>query len=214
MSTILIVDDTQDNFDLLEDAIGESFELIHAETGKEALAQTRALKPDLILLDMGLPDMDGWEVAKRLKADTDLARIPTAAVTAHAMSGDREKCLEAGCDDYVAKPQRPRFTELGDPTMSNSGPSSDTQTCGGGTLNIMSPRILVVHDIHDNLDLIVELFEGEKWNVRTADNSKVVSADYGTQSRGGAEARPGSAKPTDIDRTKEVSCSQMISQGQ
>lgn len=104
MSTILIVEDTQDNFDLIEDALEDEHNLIHATTGQEGLAQARTHKPDLILLDMGLPGMDGWEVAQHLKADPETRTVPVVALTAHAMTGDREKCLKVGCDDYMAKP--------------------------------------------------------------------------------------------------------------
>lgn len=104
MSSILVVEDTQDNFELVEDALEEMHQVVHATSGRDGLSQARALQPDLILLDMGMPDMDGWEVARRLKADPDLAHIPVIALTAHAMTGDRERCLEVGCDDYMAKP--------------------------------------------------------------------------------------------------------------
>ena len=104
MSTILVVEDSQDNFDLIEDALEDAHELVHAKGGQEGLAQAEAIRPDLILLDMGLPGMDGWEIARRLKADHQLAAIPIIAVTAHAMTGDRQKCFEAGCDDYLSKP--------------------------------------------------------------------------------------------------------------
>ncbi len=104
MSTILVIEDTQDNFDLIEDALEDAHDLIHAKTGQEGLAQATAVRPDLILLDMGLPGMNGWEVARRLRADPKLASIPLIAVTAHAMTGDREKCFGAGCDDYLSKP--------------------------------------------------------------------------------------------------------------
>jgi len=76
----------------------------HAPTGEEGLAQASALKPDLILLDIALPDMVGYDVARTLKADPALSSIPLVAITACAMAGDRTKCLEAGCDDYMAKP--------------------------------------------------------------------------------------------------------------
>ena len=104
MSTILVIEDSQDNFDLIEDALEDAHELVHAKTGQEGLAQAETIRPDLILLDMGLPGMDGWEVARRLKADRQLAAVPIIAVTAHAMTGDRKKCFEAGCDAYISKP--------------------------------------------------------------------------------------------------------------
>ncbi len=77
---------------------------VHALTGPDGLSQAGRMKPDLILLDIGLPGMDGLEVVRHLKADVSLAHIPVVALTAHAMSGDREKCLDAGCDDYMSKP--------------------------------------------------------------------------------------------------------------
>jgi two-component system cell cycle response regulator DivK len=104
MSTILVIEDSQDNFDLIEDALEDAHELVHAKTGQEGLAQAETIRPDLIFLDMGLPGMDGWEVARRLKADHHLAAVPIIAVTAYAMTGDREKCFGAGCDDYLSKP--------------------------------------------------------------------------------------------------------------
>ncbi len=104
MQTILVIDDTQDNFDLVADALEDDYRLVHAPGGPEGLAQARTAMPDLILLDMGLPQMSGWEVVQRLKSDAALAGIPVIALTAHAMKGDRTRCLEAGCDDYMAKP--------------------------------------------------------------------------------------------------------------
>ncbi len=104
MSTILVIEDNQDNFDLIADALGDEHDLVHALTGPDGLGQAGRIKPGLILLDIGLPDMDGLEVVRHLKADVSLTHIPVIALTAHAMSGDREKCLDAGCDDYMSKP--------------------------------------------------------------------------------------------------------------
>jgi CheY-like chemotaxis protein len=104
MSTILVVEDSQDNFDLIAEVLEDDHDLVHAETGPQGLARARENRPDLILLDMGLPDMDGWEVARRLKSNSSLADVPVIALTAHAMKGDRERCLDAGCDDYLEKP--------------------------------------------------------------------------------------------------------------
>lgn len=104
MSTILVIEDNQDNFDLIADALGDEHDLVHALTGPDGLRQAGRIKPGLIFLDIGLPDMDGLKVVRHLKADASLAHIPVAALTAHAMSGDREKCLDAGCDDYMSKP--------------------------------------------------------------------------------------------------------------
>ncbi|MHC4676146.1 MAG: response regulator [Planctomycetota bacterium] len=104
MSTILVVEDTQDNFDLIVDAFEDVYELEHAQTGEEGVVKAKTLKPDLILLDISLPELDGWKVARRLRGDPEVADIPVIAITAHAMNGDLDKCLEAGCDDYLAKP--------------------------------------------------------------------------------------------------------------
>jgi len=104
MSTILVVEDTEDNYDLIADAFEDEHDLVRAITGPEALAQAATIRPDLILLDMGLPVFDGFEVVRRLKADAELVHVPVVALTSHAMTGDREKCMEAGCDDYLSKP--------------------------------------------------------------------------------------------------------------
>jgi len=104
MSTILVIEDTQDNFDLIEDALEAVHNVVHAATGQEGLDKASSLKPDLILLDIALPDIVGYDVARTLKADPVLSSIPLVAITAHAMAGDRTKCLDAGCDDYMDKP--------------------------------------------------------------------------------------------------------------
>lgn len=104
MACILVVDDTQDSFDLVADTLEGTHEVVQARTGPEGLALARLLVPAVILLDMSLPELDGFSVARRLKADRRLAAVPVVALTAHAMQGDRERCLAAGCDDYMAKP--------------------------------------------------------------------------------------------------------------
>jgi two-component system, cell cycle response regulator DivK len=104
MKKLLVIEDTQDNFDLVADALGDLYEVHRAETGPEGITQATTIRPDLILLDMSLPGMDGWEVVRHLRAVAGTAGIPVIALTAHAMKGDRERCIEAGCTDYVAKP--------------------------------------------------------------------------------------------------------------
>jgi CheY-like chemotaxis protein len=81
-----------------------NYEVIAAKDGEEAVRSARAEKPDLILMDLSLPRMDGWTATRQLKADPDVHDIPVIALTAHAMIGDRERALAAGCDDYVSKP--------------------------------------------------------------------------------------------------------------
>ncbi len=104
MSTILIIEDTQDNFDLIEDALEDSYKLVHVMTGQEGLDRVKTVTPDVILMDMALPGLDGWEVTRIIRADPEVAGIPIIALTAHAMAGDRQKCIEAGCSEYLAKP--------------------------------------------------------------------------------------------------------------
>ena len=105
MATILLVEDHQEIWDFLSRRLKRrGYEVVVAQDGQEGLDKARSDKPDLLLLDMNLPVMDGWTVAKTLKADAATQAIPIIALTAHAMAGDREKALAAGCDDYHAKP--------------------------------------------------------------------------------------------------------------
>lgn len=104
MNVILVIEDAQDNYDLIEDLLEGRHKLVHASAGPDGLALAREVRPNLILLDMGLPGMDGWTVARRLKSDEETRSIPVIALTAHAMTGDREKSLASGCDEYMAKP--------------------------------------------------------------------------------------------------------------
>ena len=106
MSKILLVEDNQMNREMLAHRLERvGFEVDTANNGKEALnILYKEAKPDLILMDMSLPVIDGWEATRRLKADESTRDIPVIALTAHAMSSDREKCLDAGCDDYDTKP--------------------------------------------------------------------------------------------------------------
>jgi CheY-like chemotaxis protein len=102
---ILVVEDNPDNRTLITDVlVSMNYEVIDAEDGEQGIAQAEKEVPDLILMDLSLPKMDGWAAAQIIKQNTALAHIPIIALTAHAMVGDREKALEAGCDDYVSKP--------------------------------------------------------------------------------------------------------------
>ena len=104
MSKILLVEDNEMNRDMLSRRLQRrGFEVEVAVDGGEAVRKA-GNAPDLVLLDMSLPVMDGWTVAGKLKADAGTSRIPIIALTAHAMVGDREKALSAGCDDYETKP--------------------------------------------------------------------------------------------------------------
>jgi len=105
MTTILLVEDNEMNRDMLSRRlIKRGYEVPMAFDGKLGIAMAGQVSPDLILLDMSLPVMDGWEVAKHLKSDEATKSIPIIALTAHAMAGDKEKALGAGCDDYDTKP--------------------------------------------------------------------------------------------------------------
>ena len=105
MPKLLLVEDNEMNRDMLSRRlIKKGFEVVMAVDGKQGLDMATSESPELILLDMSLPVMDGWEVAGHLKSDDNLKNIPVIALTAHAMAGDREKALEAGCDEYDTKP--------------------------------------------------------------------------------------------------------------
>jgi CheY-like chemotaxis protein len=102
---ILLVEDNDLNRDMLKRRLSrKSYEVIVAVNGAEGIDMAREHEPDLVLMDMSLPQVDGWEATRQLKADEATSHIPVIALTAHAMSGDREKALEAGCDDYDTKP--------------------------------------------------------------------------------------------------------------
>ena len=105
MAKILLVEDNEMNRDMLSRRLQrKGFEVIVALDGAQGLELARSGRPDLILMDMSLPALDGWEVTRQLKAAPDTRPIPIIALTAHAMAGDREKAIEAGCDDYDTKP--------------------------------------------------------------------------------------------------------------
>jgi two-component system cell cycle response regulator DivK len=105
MAKLLLVEDNEMNRDMLSRRLQRrGYEVVLAVDGQEGLALAQSEAPDLILMDMSLPVMDGWEATRQLKAASETMSIPVLALTAHAMSGDREKAIEAGCDDYDAKP--------------------------------------------------------------------------------------------------------------
>ena len=105
MPKILLVEDNEMNRDMLSRRlIRKGYDVVLAVDGEDGVAMAAEESPDLILLDMSLPVLDGWEATRRLKARTSTQHIPIIALTAHAMSGDREKAIEAGCDDYDTKP--------------------------------------------------------------------------------------------------------------
>lgn len=113
MAKILLVEDNEMNRDMLSRRLmRKGYEVVLAVDGNEAVAKAQSESPDLILMDMSLPVLDGWEATKILKTFPVSQNIPIIALTAHAMAGDREKALEAGCDDYDTKPiELPRLLE-------------------------------------------------------------------------------------------------------
>jgi len=107
---ILVIEDQEDNRQIVRDLVTASgYELIEATTGEEGLEVAARERPDLILMDIQLPGIDGYEVTRRIKANPKLRKIPIIAVTSYALSGDDKKAFAAGCDGYVTKPYSPRL---------------------------------------------------------------------------------------------------------
>jgi two-component system, cell cycle response regulator DivK len=105
MATILLVEDNEMNRDMLSRRLArKGHEVLIAVDGAEGVSMAKTKVPDLILMDMGLPVLDGWRATEQIKADPETKMIPVIALTANAMAGDRQKCLAAGCDDYDTKP--------------------------------------------------------------------------------------------------------------
>ena len=113
MPKLLLVEDNEMNRDMLSRRLQrKGFDVVFALDGQAAVELANSERPDLILMDMSLPVMDGWEATRRIKSEADIKNIPIIALTAHAMSGDREKALEAGCEEYDTKPvDFPRLIE-------------------------------------------------------------------------------------------------------
>ena len=123
MARILLVEDNEMNRDMLSRRLQRrGYTVLIAVDGQQGLDMAIAEKPDLILLDMSLPVLDGWEVAKRLKSDDALKVMPVIALTAHAMAGDRERAISAGCDDYDTKPvELPRLLQKIETLLAKAG---------------------------------------------------------------------------------------------
>ncbi len=113
MARILLVEDNEMNRDMLSRRLERrGYEVIVAVDGEEGVARAKADAPDLVVMDLSLPGIDGWEATRQLKAADETRSIPVIALTAHAMAGDREKALAAGCDDFDTKPvDLPRLVE-------------------------------------------------------------------------------------------------------
>ncbi len=123
MAKILIVEDNEMNRDMLSRRLARrGYAVVIAVDGEQGLAAAQAEIPDVILMDMSLPVMDGWEATRRLKSETSTRAIPVIGLTAHAMTGDRDKALAAGCDDYDTKPiELPRLLEKIEALLARSG---------------------------------------------------------------------------------------------
>src|SRR5271167_2924479 len=105
MGKVLLVEDNEMNRDMLSRRlIRRGFQVVFAMDGQQGVDLARSERPDIILMDMSLPVIDGWEATRRVKADDATRSVPVIGLTAHAMAGDREKAIEAGCDDYDTKP--------------------------------------------------------------------------------------------------------------
>jgi two-component system, cell cycle response regulator DivK len=107
--TVLLVEDNEDNRVIYSTYLTHlGFRVIEAEDGEQGIALAQSEQPDVILMDVSIPLVDGWEATRRLKADPVTSHIPVIALTAHALASDRERALEVGCDDYLPKPVDPR----------------------------------------------------------------------------------------------------------
>jgi CheY-like chemotaxis protein len=113
VTKVLLVEDNEMNRDMLSRRLERrGFEVVIAVDGAEGVAKSKSELPDIVLMDMSLPVMNGWEATRAIKADSATAKTPVIALTAHSMPGDREKAMEAGCDDYDVKPvELPRLLE-------------------------------------------------------------------------------------------------------
>ncbi len=104
MTKVLVVEDMELNRELMVQMLEDEYEVLTANDGAAGIAAAEEFRPDVILMDMSLPVIDGWEAIRRIKANVELKTIPVIAVTAHAMQGDEKKARAAGCDDYLTKP--------------------------------------------------------------------------------------------------------------
>src|ERR1700751_513046 len=131
MARVLLVEDNEMNRDMLSRRlIRRGFQVVFAMDGQQGVDLARSERPDIILMDMSLPVIDGWEATRRVKADDATRSVPVIGLTAHAMAGDREKAIEAGCDDYDTKPvELPRLLQKIEALLAPTGARSGA---GGG----------------------------------------------------------------------------------
>jgi two-component system, cell cycle response regulator DivK len=126
MPRVLIVEDNIDNYELVRFLLQRAgYDTSWAHNGREGISMAKEEKPDLILMDLSLPEMDGWTATERIKSDPETGHIPIAALTAHTLPGDRKRALQAGCDGYLSKPMNiALFIE----TVANLIATSDTKS--------------------------------------------------------------------------------------
>jgi two-component system cell cycle response regulator DivK len=130
MPRILLIEDNEQNRDALSRRLQRrGYDVIMAADGKQGVDLAQAELPDLILMDLNLPDVDGWEATRRIKAAPETRAIPVMAMTAHAIAGDKERALQAGCDDYHPKPvDFPRLLEQIDALLQKTPQKEESQT--------------------------------------------------------------------------------------
>ena len=125
MAKILYIEDNEDNIYMLSQRLGrKGYEVVVARDGAQGIAMARSEAPALILMDLSLPELDGWEATRRLKSSPETRTIPVIALSAHAMTGDRDRALAAGCDEYDSKPvDLPRLLEKIETLLGGSAPT-------------------------------------------------------------------------------------------
>ena len=133
MAKVLLVEDNELNRDMLSRRLArKGYEVVIAVDGQQGVDLAASAAPDVILMDMSLPVLDGWEATRRLKADPATARLPVIALTAHAMSGDRERAIAAGCDDYDTKPiELPRLLGKIEALLGGAAPGAAAHSAEG-----------------------------------------------------------------------------------
>ena len=169
MKKILVVEDVDLNRELIVQLLEDTYQVIEAVNGQEGLELAELERPDLILMDLSLPVMDGWEATRRLKAHDDLRSIPIIALTARAMVGDEERARKAGCDGYLAKPIDTRnFLQIIAKYL--NGDSGDGQKAENSKQNPLTNkhRILIVDDDPLNVKLLSTAFCPEEYLTLTA----------------------------------------------
>ncbi|MBI4511312.1 MAG: response regulator [Deltaproteobacteria bacterium] len=149
---ILLVEDMELNRDLVVQLLEDEYDIVQAEDGLEGVRLAKESKPDLILMDLSLPGIDGWQATFRIKQDPELASIPIVALTAHAMTGDEEHALQAGCDGFLTKPidENALFAVLRERLAKRKDAAGAGPSCPG------KPTVLVVDDNEDNLAQLSE----------------------------------------------------------